>query len=558
MKINLSLLILLISTLCFSQENYTELTRQALEKMWDSQGKFLFKKSGYKEALKQYQDAFKIYPDSIDELGLYKASVLAGKLRNNDLAFSYLNRLLELDNPENWSYIIRDYPNTEYKNLLKDPRWKDLEQKAGLRKRNFLEQLKQTEIEFFEVNTTSIDKVRDINQLYENLKERNIYKEKLKRNYSISFSLNSSTQTSFFVHLPENYSPQKKYPLLLILHGAVTSNLLTSSQDEGVLESWNRFYTKYANQNEVILVFPKGSKEYNWMYPDDGFYIAPEIVRRIKKSISVNDNKVFVTGHSNGGTGSFSYLMKAPTQFAGCYGFNTYPKVFTGGTFVKNLKNRSFINFSTDLDYYYPPQANDQLAKVMDSLKLDYQDYRFNGFPHWFPEFDESEQAYKILFEDLTKRERNPFPKKIYWEIDNLSYGEIDWLKINKTDLSKSKKEWHKEVNFPIKSWLSYNKKDELISKSVNKKAFDFPSKSAAIKAELEDNTFRINCSRINELEIYISPEMIDLEKNVKVYIEDKLYFNDKIEYDRDFILNNFKKNRDRVQVWVNTIKIKI
>jgi len=47
--------------------------------------------------------------------------------------------------------------------------------------------------------------------------------------------------------------------------------------------------------------------------------------------------------------------MNQPTPFAGFYGFNTQPKVFTGGTFVENIKNRSFINFSTDQDYYFHP-----------------------------------------------------------------------------------------------------------------------------------------------------------------------------------------------------------
>ena len=37
--------------------------------------------------------------------------------------------------------------------------------------------------------------------------------------------------------------------------------------------------------------------------------------------------------------------MKQPRQLAGFYGFNTYPKVFTGGKFIENIKNRSFINF---------------------------------------------------------------------------------------------------------------------------------------------------------------------------------------------------------------------
>ena len=81
------------------------------------------------------------------------------------------------------------------------------------------------------------------------------------------------------------------------------------------------------------------------MTSDDGFFMIPKIVRTIKQSINIDDNKVFIAGHSNGATGTFSYLMKEPTMFAGFYGFNTHPKVYTGGTFIENTSNRSFINF---------------------------------------------------------------------------------------------------------------------------------------------------------------------------------------------------------------------
>jgi predicted esterase len=164
------------------------------------------------------------------------------------------------------------------------------------------------------------------------------------------------------------------------------------------LGGWNRYYTKYADRDDVILVFPRASKQYNWMLSDDGFFMIPEMLKQIKKAINIDDNNVFIAGHSNGATGSFSYLMKQPTSFAGFYGFNTYPKVFTGGTFAENMKNRSFINFSTDEDYYYPPNANDDFTKLMKGISADYKEYRYNGFPHWFPQFDESEPAYEILF----------------------------------------------------------------------------------------------------------------------------------------------------------------
>ena len=158
--------------------------------------------------------------------------------------------------------------------------------------------------------------------------------------------------------------------------------------------------------------------------------MIPEIIRQIKSTINVDDNKVFLTGHSNGASGSFNYLVKQPTSFAGFYGFNTQPIVRTGGTFIQNILNRSYINFSTDLDYYFPPQANDDLTALMQSLHIDYKDYRYNGYPHWFPEFNGSEPAHKILFDDLLNRKRNPFPNKLIWETDDVKYGKVDWIEI--------------------------------------------------------------------------------------------------------------------------------
>ncbi len=433
------------------------------------------------------------------------------------------------------------------------------EKKAIKDKEQFYNELKVSEDEFFSRKPNNLYDDENEKSLYGKIKNFNPYKAKKKQDYSISFKINDSTKTSFFVHLPKNYNPEKKYSLLFFLHGAIRNNDLMDYQlAEWNLGGWNRYYTKYAEQNDVVLVFPKGSRQYNWMSPDDGFLMIPEMLKLIKKAINIDDNKVFVSGHSNGATGSFSYLMKQPTQFAGFYGFNTYPKVFTGGTFVENIKNRSFINFSTDEDYYYPPNANDDLTKLMNGIKAEYKDYRYNGFPHWFPQFDESEPAYQILFNDLTSRQRDPFPKKISWEFDHEEYGNIDWLSDIRLDTLSQKSNWHKEQNFKIDKWLDYDKTDSLIVLDVDKNAFDFPRKSGKIKAEYHNNIFRIETSSIKSFSINISPEMFNLKRKVKVYVNGKLYFNKKVNYNREFILQNFKNKQDRVQIWINFIKLNI
>ncbi|WP_432671216.1 alpha/beta hydrolase-fold protein [Flavobacterium sp. SM2513] len=458
-----------------------------------------------------------------------------------------------------WTFVLDEYAKEDYKNLLNDERWNRLQTNALLDKANYFKKVKESEDEFFKTAKTALKANTKAPNLYQQIKTHNPYLSKQQQDYSISLKINDSTNAAYHVHLPKNYNPKKKYAALLFLHGGVRFSQLAEYQiPQKNLGGWNRFYTKYAALNEVILVFPTANKTYNWMTSDDGFFMIPKIVQQLKTALNIDDNKVFISGHSNGATGSFSYLMKQPTPFAGFYGFNTHPKVYTGGTFIENILNRSFINFSTDQDYYYPPNANDTLTKVMNNINADYKDYRYNGFPHWFPEFDESEPAYKILFTALTKSPRKPFPQKITWEFDDNRYGNIDWLSNIKLDTLATRKREHKQLNFKIEKELKYNKQDSLVFVNVDKQAFDFPRKSGKITASYEENTFTIQTSCIGSLSITISPEMINLKKKVKVYINDKLYFNQKIKYDPQFMLNNFIKTKDRSQIWVNVINLKI
>ncbi|MCL5129095.1 alpha/beta hydrolase-fold protein [Algibacter sp. L4_22] len=557
MKQILLFIITLFSLNINAQNTYTELTEKAI-KVAQSQDSI-----NYKTAIDIFKKAFKKYPDSINGTGYYHASILAANLKQKDLAFKYLTTLAKMETDEDgfpgWSFVLDDYAKEDYKNLLNDKRWNILKTNALTDKKEFFEKLNAFEKEFFKTSNNNFKTSNNVKKLYQNIKTYNPYLPKQKQNYSISLKINDSINSSYLVHLPKNYNPKNKYPTLIFLHGAVRFSFLEDYQiAQQVLSGWNRYYTKYASLNDVILIFPSANKKYNWMTSDDGFFMIPKIVKQLKTSINIDDNKVFISGHSNGSTGSFSYAMKQPTQFAGFYGFNTQPRLYTGGTFIENILNRSYINFSTDQDYYYPPNANDSLTKLMRFINADYKDYRYNGFPHWFPKFDESEPAYKILFSDLKERERNPFPKKITWEFDDDNYGNIDWLTDIKLDTLTPKKGWHKNLNFKINKELKYNKNDSLVVVNVDKKAFNFPRKSGKVIANYTNNEFRIETSCIESFKIMISPEMVNTKKKIKIYVNDKLYFDQKVKYNNDFMLKNFEETKDRIQIWVNEIILKV
>lgn len=520
-----------------------------------------------RRAFTLFEGLYADYPDSMDVYGFYEAGLLACKLRETERAFRYLTPLVDTESSDGpgFIFITGKYKDEAFEVLADDPRWKVLIERAEKNKADFYRSLEEQKTEFFARGpegkaADGFDGLKGLKgeALYKVLQADRGYLPKQRRNYSVKFMVRDTVPSSYFVRLPKEYDPAKAYPLLICLHGAVRYTTLEDYVAGWILEGHNRFYVSEAEKAGVILVFPLADKRFNWMDPDDGFYMVPAILKEVKQAVHVDDDRVFVCGHSNGATGAFSYWMKEPSPFAGCFGLNTYPKVWKAGTYLLNGKNRPFVNFSTDEDYYYPPQANDSLDALTKRLGLDYTDHRFNGYPHWFPEFDASEAAFQIIFGEIGKRRRNPFPREIYRETDRVKYGRADWLEITALDTLASRAEWHKTYNFPITTWLEYNDKDDLVSKEVDKKAFDFPHASGAVKAEYGGNEFRVQTSCVGAFRLYISPEMVDMDKKVKVYVNGKLKYHGKVKWDDAFLWQTFLRNHDRKQLWVNCIEVKM
>ena len=387
-----------------------------------------------------------------------------------------------------------------------------------------------------------------------------IEREDQKALMSFGVKINDSTWSFYNVQLPVNYNPKVSYPLLLVLHGAVFQN--TGFPDPLTLEKYgssdttgmNQFFSQFGYRYQAIVIYPHANRDFNWMYPDDGFSMVPDIVHDVKRIFNIDDNRVFISGHSNGATGVLSYLLKLPDLFGGFYGFNSNPQVRTGGTFIKNAKDRSYFNVATNKDYYFPISGHDTLAKIADSLGIDWQNHIYKGFPHWFPEFKESKEAFQLMFTDMTTRRRNPFQQRLYWECDDIKYGRCDWIRIDKLDTCAIKQSWQTKINFPVTHWINNFDTSKVSDTSIM--AFKFPRLSGAVIALHNGNQFHIQTSRVNAITIYLSPEMIDFTKPVVIYVDGKKVFSKIMPYNKEFILDAFRNNFDRKAIWANYIRL--
>jgi hypothetical protein len=70
--------------------------------------------------------------------------------------------------------------------------------------------------------------------------------------------------------------------------------------------------------------------------------------------------------------------------------------------------------------------------------------------------------------------------------------------------------------------------------------------------ANFKHNVVSVQQSCIKAFTFYVSPELVDVNKPVKIYVNDTLVFNARVKMDKNVILNEFIKTKDRSVVVVN------
>ncbi|MFD2245366.1 prolyl oligopeptidase family serine peptidase [Pontibacter ruber] len=137
---------------------------------------------------------------------------------------------------------------------------------------------------------------------------------------------------------PENYKPDQKYPLILVLHGAGERGRNNESQ----LVHGAKLFLKpeYRQQYPAIVVFPQCPPEDYWsnvniVYsadsssrtfnyrkggsPTRSLKAVMELVEELEKFGSIDKRRMYLGGLSMGGMGTFELLRRKPDTFAAAF-----------------------------------------------------------------------------------------------------------------------------------------------------------------------------------------------------------------------------------------------
>jgi len=298
-----------------------------------------------------------------------------------------------------------------------------------------------------------------------------------------------------------------------------------------------------------------GDKKFDWVVDRSHgntnltFKVLSDIIVSLKKILNIDDNKVFAFGHSDGSDGAVAMGVYKPDQFAGIIAYNSMlTELFAKDYYIRNIVNRPLYIVHSDLDELRPIQQNRVIIKELSKTDNDIIYKEYIGYQHYDKHLDK-DIPYTSQF--INAVSRNPFKTHVIWEASSVNnYNACDWLKVTGINTELSQAVWY--TPFKI---AGYNKQT---TKFEDRNYYSGLNSSAVVKASFNNNVFNIQTSGTTEIELMISPVMVNLEEPVVVFINGKQAFAGKIIADKKFIINGFQTNFDRQAIWVTSLKLKV
>jgi predicted esterase len=118
-----------------------------------------------------------------------------------------------------------------------------------------------------------------------------------------------NTLQPFKVFVPSSYDGTKPYPLVIALHGM-------GGDENSYFDAYGKgAFTSEAERHGYIVACPKGRKPAS-MYMGDAERDVMDVLADMMRTYRIDPDRVYLTGHSMGGFGTWSVAMNHPEVFA--------------------------------------------------------------------------------------------------------------------------------------------------------------------------------------------------------------------------------------------------
>ncbi|MEY4939815.1 MAG: hypothetical protein RIQ93_1550 [Verrucomicrobiota bacterium] len=225
------------------------------------------------------------------------------------------------------------------------------------------------------------------------------------------------TDQPYRIYLPSAYDGNRAWPLIIAMHGTGgnEATLFDGYENDGAIK-------KAAEANGALLVSPlgRGVTEFRGIGENDILCVLEEVAKRYR----VDRDRVYLTGHSMGGTGAAYLALHHPDLFAAAAPLAaaySFPWLARNAATVPFL----WISGAKDSDFYMRGVlvGVERMLKFGGPVTLEV----LPGEGHRGPV-----QDFHRVFAWLVARKRDPHPQSYFFEVDTPVHGSAWWTTVEK------------------------------------------------------------------------------------------------------------------------------
>lgn len=220
----------------------------------------------------------------------------------------------------------------------------------------------------------------------------------------------------YIIYTPANYERNKKYPLLINI---ATSDFTLNSYTHQEFSS--QIPSNVPGDIICAIIFIRNVTLGSYIGEASFF----ESLDNIFETYSIDKDRIYLTGYSNGAFACWALAQNHPGSFAAI-------APISGNLYLNNIKNINLIpSFSVFADKDHDVLV--QTGRILQKLKLDNQSNKSKVL--FAKEMDHGGlgaiytlNSYIIKW--LIKHKREEYPKKIYFRTEKIRYNKVYWITI--------------------------------------------------------------------------------------------------------------------------------
>ena len=345
----------------------------------------------------------------------------------------------------------------------------------------------------------------------------------------------------YTVIVPDSYDPAKPIPVRVQLHGGVGRPLRDPPQGGDAAD-------RIPGTTEEIYVLPNAWPESMWWQDLQRVNIIG-ILDRLKRTYNVDENRVYLTGISDGGTGTYFFAFREPTPFAAFLPLNGHMGVLAspgvgadGAMFAGNAVNKPFFVVNGGRDPLYPAAGVAPFVAHLRTLGTEMV-FRVQAEAGHNTAWWEDERPSFEAF--LAAHPRNPLPARLSWQTEQPARsGRIDWLVIDRLGAVAG------ETDFPETNLIDVD--------GQRLRLFPQPALTGRVDLLQRGNTVEALTEGVAAFTLLLSPDQFDFTRPLVVWVNGRKVLEGVVQPSVRTLLEWAARDNDRALLFGAALPIEV